>query len=123
MIGKGQRRRVYQGRKAKQVTMRKAQKKIVVSKIVPLDPYKVAIASESVQLGKAVTATQWMMLRKRKTAHEKDEIMEKKRKLVASNDMDGETEFKEDLEHYDNAWDFFDDAEEEDSNYVWLSSL
>jgi hypothetical protein len=43
------------------------------------------------------------MLRKRKTAHEKDEIMEKKRKLVASNDMDGETEFKEDLEHYDNA--------------------
>jgi len=38
--------------------MRKAQKKIVVSKIVPLEPYKVAIASESVQLGKAVTATQ-----------------------------------------------------------------
>jgi hypothetical protein len=44
-------------------------------------------------------------------------MMEKKRKAVSSNDMDEESELKEDLEDYEDAWDFLDDTVEDDSNY------
>lgn len=77
----------------------------------------VTTASEPVQLDKAVTATQSMMLRKRKATQDKAEIMEQERKAVTSNDMDEETELKEDLEESENSGDLFNDAEEKDSNY------
>jgi hypothetical protein len=55
-----------------------------------------------------------MLLRKRKTMLHKAEMMDKKRKAVISNDSEEETDFKEDLEDYEDAGDFLNDEEMEE---------
>jgi len=41
-------------------------------------------------------------------------MMEKERKAVISKDLEDENEFKDDLEEYETAGDFLDDAEKEE---------
>ncbi len=84
---------------AKQVTNRKTWKKIVMPKTIAPEPDKLATALESVQLDNEGTTMQSMMLTRRKTTHDNAEMMEKKRKTAISNDLEEETELKEDLEY------------------------
>jgi hypothetical protein len=75
----------------------------VVSKTVPPEPNKVSAASEPLQPDKIVTAMPSMMLRKMTTTQDKVGVRQKKRQAVTSNDVDEETEGKDDLEDYEDA--------------------
>jgi hypothetical protein len=84
---------------AKRLSKRNTRKKTVVSKTIAPEPDKLATALAPVQLDNEGTATQSMMSGKRKTMQDNTEMIDKRRKAITSNDVEDETELKEDLKN------------------------